>query len=376
MASGPLYLTLLAGPVEPVPVPKPVLDALVSAQVTEAATGRSGFELTFTLANGSPLVPLLMLAGTSPVPVLRVVLTATWGGLPQVLIDGVIEHQEVHPGASGSSRLVVKGHDLTALMERTDRTGMPYPGLSPDGQAAAILAQYAAFGVVPDIVPVPVPDAPGPTERIPIQYGSDFAYLSALAADAGYVFYLAPGPLPGTSRAYFGPVVRIGVPQPSLAVNMDAWTNVESLSFSYEPQGVVAPVVYIATPAGAVPVVIPATTPFSPPLGAVMPAPQQFPVLADTANKSPGTALMRGMAEVVRHSDVVTGTGTLTVDRYGTILRARGLVGVRGAGLAFDGLHYVDSVTHDIRPGEYKQSFTLRRNALIANLPVVPTAPY
>jgi len=93
MASGPLYLTLLAGPVEPVPVPKPVLDALVSAQVTEAATGRSGFELTFTLANGSPLVPLLMLAGTSPVPVLRVVLTATWGGLPQVLIDGVIEHQ-------------------------------------------------------------------------------------------------------------------------------------------------------------------------------------------------------------------------------------------------------------------------------------------
>ncbi len=85
---------------------------------------------------------------------------------------------------------------------------------------------------------------------------------------------------------------------------------------------------------------------------------------------------MRGMAEVVKHGDVVTGNGTLTVDRYGTILRARSLVGVRGAGLAFDGFYYVDSVTHDIKPGEYKQSFTLKRNALITSLPLVPTAPY
>jgi hypothetical protein len=51
-------------------------------------------------------------------------------------------------------------------------------------------------------------------------------------------------------------------------------------------------------------------------------------------------------------------------------------VGVRGAGLAFDGMHYVDSATHKLKAGEYKQSFVLKRNALIANLPVVPTAPY
>jgi hypothetical protein len=48
-------------------------------------------------------------------------------------------------------------------------------------------------------------------------------------------------------------------------------------------------------------------------------------------------------------------------------------VGVRGAGPAFDGLHYVDSVTHTLSRGTYKQNFTLRRNALIANTPVVPT---
>ena len=49
------------------------------------------------------------------------------------------------------------------------------------------------------------------------------------------------------------------------------------------------------------------------------------------------------------------------------------LVGVRGAGLAYDGLYYVDSVTHEIKSGEYKQSFQLGRDGLISNTPKVPT---
>jgi hypothetical protein len=79
------------------------------------------------------------------------------------------------------------------------------------------------------------------------------------------------------------------------------------------------------------------------------------------------------MARASANADVVTGSGSLDVLRYGRVLQARGLVGVRGAGPAFDGLHYVDSVTHSIALGQYKQSFTLTRNALISNTPVVPT---
>jgi hypothetical protein len=218
-------------------------------------------------------------------------------------------------------------------MTLVDRTGLPLPPASADALAELILAQYAAFGIVPAVVPVPVLDVPVPTTRIPIQDGSDFTFLTSLADDVGYVFYLVPGPVPGVSQAYFGPEVRIGVPQPALSVNMDAWTNVESLTFTYQPQGVVSPIVYIAAPTvGAVPVIIPPLTPFSPPLGAVVPPPQSFPRLYETANKTTGEALMRGMGEVVKNGDVVTGTGTLNVDRYGTILRARSLVGVRGAG--------------------------------------------
>ena len=40
--------------------------------------------------------------------------------------------------------------------------------------------------------------------------------------------------------------------------------------------------------------------------------------------------------------------------------------------LILDGLHYVKSVTHNIKKGEYKQSFTLGRNGLISTLPRVP----
>ena len=70
-------------------------------------------------------------------------------------------------------------------------------------------------------------------------------------------------------------------------------------------------------------------------------------------------------------------SGSLNVPRYGRMLRARMLVGVRGAGLAYDGLYYVDSVTHSIKRGEYKQNFQLSRDGLISQHPggAAMTAP-
>ena len=64
--------------------------------------------------------------------------------------------------------------------------------------------------------------------------------------------------------------------------------------------------------------------------------------------------------------------GSLDVTRYGHILKARKLVSLRGAGLAFNGLYYVSSVTHNISRGEYKQEFSLTRNGLVSTLPRVP----
>ena len=94
MGSG-LYLTMLAGPVVAVPPPKPLTDALTSAEVTISDTGTSGFQLTFTLANSSPLQTLFLLAAGAPIPMLRVILIATTGVIPRVLMDGATKRWAV-----------------------------------------------------------------------------------------------------------------------------------------------------------------------------------------------------------------------------------------------------------------------------------------
>ena len=80
------------------------------------------------------------------------------------------------------------------------------------------------------------------------------------------------------SQAYWGPQVRVGNPQTALNVNMDAWTNVESLNFRYQPQGsVTADRVHPGLATGVtLPIPIPPVTPFNPPLGVAVPIPQQI----------------------------------------------------------------------------------------------------
>jgi hypothetical protein len=375
MASG-LYLSLFMGPMEPIPAPKPVIDALVSVEVHINARGRSGFELSFTLSDRSPLQTFFLLASGSPLPIFRVVIVATMNGIPQVLMDGVLGKVAVQPAAAaGQSTLTLTGEDLGALMDRFDFSGLPYPGMPAEVRVETILAKYAVFGVVPNVIPSVVPDIEIPIERISTHHGTDLKYVEELAAQAGYVFYFDPGPLPGISRAYWGPEIKFGIPQAALNVNMDTWTNVESLQFHYEPEKSILPIVFIQEQLSklVLPIPIPPVTPLDPPLGAIIPPPLKIEPLPDSAKYPPALALMTGMAKASENADIVRGEGSLDVLRYGQILKARQLVGVRGAGLAFDGLHYVQNVTHRISRGQYKQSFTLTRNGLVTTTPVVPT---
>jgi len=224
------------------------------------------------------------------------------------------------------------------------------------------------------VIPSVLIDIPLPTERIPSQRGKDLPYIRKLAENVGYVFYLDPGPVPGTSVAYWGPEIKVGVPQPALNVNMDAHTNVESLRFGFDTEKAKIPLVMIQNQLTKIPIPIPIPpiTPLNPPLGLIPPIPKGFKPIRSAAKLSPLQAAAIGLAKAAKSADAVSGSGTLNVLRYGRILKARKLVGVRGAGPAFDGLHYVKSVTDKIKRGEYTQSFTLSRNGLISTLPKVP----
>jgi hypothetical protein len=373
MSSGGFYLTLLVGPVVPVPVPQVVLDALTSVEVTSVAGTPSGFKLTFTLSNRSPLHTLfLVAAGTTPN--LRVIIVVTIGGVPQVLMDGVMMKNDLTPGEGGHSTLTIMGEDLTHIMDLIDFTGLPYPGLPPEARVALIVAKYAVFGIVPLVIPSLFVDVPNPLDRIPIHKGTDLDYIKDLARDAGYALYIDPGPAPGMNIFYWGPEIKIGVPQPALNLDMDAFTNVESLSFNFNTADTTLPIVFIQNQLTKIPIPlpIPKLNPLQPPLG-VIPAPiTNVTVLRDTAKLSPMAAISRGLAEAARSADAVTGNGTLDVVRYGRLLKARQLVGVRGAGLAFDGLYFIKSVTTTLKRGELKQSFDLTRNGIVSITPVVP----
>ena len=117
---------------------------------------------------------------------------------------------------------------------------------------------------------------------------------------------------------------------------------------------------------------LPNINPLRPPLGA-RPSPiAKLEFANNGANLDMDEAIRDIVSFMANDSQAgVSATGSFDVMRYGKLLRSRMLVGVRGAGLTYDGLYYVDSVTHDIKQGEYKQNFTLSRDGLISNVPLI-----
>jgi hypothetical protein len=374
VAEGRFSLTLMMGPTLPLPVPAPLTDALTGAQVTTSASGPSGFQLTFAISKDSVINRVLLPAGFFD-PKTRVVLTVVVNGFPTVLVDGIVTRQELSASNEpGQATLTVTGEDLTAVMDLDDEYAC-YPAMSSDTQVRVICLKYGQYGLVPAVVPPILLEVKPPIERIEVQSSTDLAHIQALADDAGYVFFIEPGPVPGVNIAYWGPEVRVGIPQPALSINMDAATNVESLSFSYDGRAPVQHTIAVTEPItkSSIPVQVPGIALLRPPLALRPAIALRSQPVPDTARLTAIGAALVGLGMTARAADAITGQGRLDVLRYGHVLRARRLVSVRGAGLAYDGFYYVTQVTHDLKRGEYKQSFSLARDGLVSQTPVVNT---
>jgi hypothetical protein len=375
-----VQLTLMMGPIIPLTVPQTVLESLAEVEVDVSDVGQSGFQLTFSIDKMSPLQILFLLTGGMPLLFLRVVVVVTVNGVANVLIDGVITNNEISPGDKGSnSTLTLTGKDLTVLMDQSNWSGFPFPACPAEAQVALIVAKYALFGIIPLVIPSVLLFVPLPIDQIPSQRGTDLKHIQYLAEEAGYVFYIDPGPIPGVSKAYWGPQIKVGPVQPALNIDMDAYTNVESMHFKFDQEKNKIPIVYtyIQETGISIPIPLPPITPLNPPLGLIPPLPTNLlppdlsPCRDDLSKKPIPQAIMQGLAAAAENAEAVSCEGSLDVTRYGGILKARQLVGVRGAGLAFDGLYYVKSVKHKIKRGEYKQNFTLTRNGLVSTVPTV-----
>ena len=236
--SSAVHLSLQIGPIVPVPVPAMMIDALDEATITTATGSVSGFQLRFKVNSKSELNTIFLIAAgqntSAGTPPLRVVLIVTLGGKPEPVFDGVMTNVEVQAGQQGQpGSITITGEDLTKVMDLLDFSGIPLPMPIP-ARVALLCAKYAAFGIAPLVIPELFPDAPIPIERVPAQQGTDLAYIKQMAEQVGYVFYIEPGPVPMTNVAYFGPEIKVGPPQPALNIDMDSFTNVESLNFSFD----------------------------------------------------------------------------------------------------------------------------------------------
>ncbi|SIT01873.1 hypothetical protein SAMN05421759_11062 [Roseivivax lentus] len=368
--------SVMAGQGVPRPLPLPIMEQFVSAEIAISDSERSGFELVFSAVRSPAL------AGVFPVMVepalkagARVVLTSVIGIRPEVLMDGIVETAEFKPSeGDGPAMLHVRGKDLTFAMDREERE-VAHPAQGPGEIAALVLLGYARLGVVPLVIPPSAAERPNPIDRVPMQRGTDYAYLSELAEAHDSIFTLIPGPAPLTSVAYWGPKPRIGVPQRAITTDMGPENNVSGLSFENAASEAANVAGQVQDRQSGQSVPVQSVAPQRPPLA-------QVPALANagvirrnlfraSGAQSAAQAVGEAQSQSDATTDVVTVKGDLDTGRYGAVLQTRGLVGMRGAGLDHDGLYYVQSVVHKISRGAWLQSFTLNREGTGTNVPVV-----
>ena len=235
---------------------------------------------------------------------------------------------------------------------------------------ALLCAKYAPFGLIPLPIPILFPTCRS-IDKIPAQKGTDLQYIREMAEDVGYVFYIEPGSVAGTNIAYFGPEIKIGIPQPALNLDMDALTNVESLNFTFDPTKVL-PIVFIQNQMTRVPIPIPIPNinPLQPPLGVLStPIANLDPQRHGEAQSHAGDLARFG------GSEEVTGFGER--DRHLDVLRYGRVEGARTGRRARCRPRLQRPVLRAEReelaqPREFKQNFTLTRNGLISMTPRVP----
>jgi hypothetical protein len=362
-----IRLMLLAGSTIPLPVSQDVMTAFSTAMVTNDAENVDGFSLTFTLSKEQ--LDFGLISDGTFAPFTRVVIAVILGIDPEVLIDGWVTHQELSASdRAGMSTLTIIGRDMSAKLDLEEKN-KPFTARSDALIARELLLPLMTYGVIPTVTDTT--DFPIPMLRTPFQHETAFQFLKRIARRNGFVTYFEPVSV-GVSKAYWGPKIRGGLPQPSLAVNMGPDDTAKSISFTNDALAPVTPAGTFIDPFLHQSLPIPQLPSLRiPPFSSSPATAYRTTLMRDTANKSPATSAIEMLAAGTNAPDAVDAQGECETARYGNILRARALVGVRGVGKTYDGIYYVSKVEHRIAVGKYDQRFSLKREGTGALLPVV-----
>jgi hypothetical protein len=360
-------------------VPSAVLRALRAVEVTQSDSAPSGFQLSFhTEMSGGGAPNFDLVQNPLLAPFSRVLVRVSVDGLPTTLLDGFVTHQQFAPSnGPEDSVFVLTGEDVSVKMDLIDYS-REFPALPDYLIALEVLAPWIVLGIVPNVVPTPA--ALVPVDHVPQQAGTDRQTLQRLAEQQGNVFYVSPGDALFQNTAYWGPPPTGGPPSATLNVASGPASNVLSFRAQYHA---LAPVTYYGyvmetsiDPYVPVPVITFTSTRL--PALAASPALNASSIVSSTTRRvlwrdqalDPARAITQAQASTDASTDaVVTASAEVATTGLGTVLRAPGVVAVRGAGADYDGLYYLKAVTHRIEllaneQWDYRQSLTLTREGV------------
>ncbi len=365
------------GPVV-VPAPLGMMEAIEEIEIRSSMVGPSGFKVSLLAGREGPL-------GVMGPPFVddprfqrgaRMAVTVWNGVMPTPIFDGVITKTQYLPGeGENEGRYIMLGRDLTYLMDKEEKREQ-HPAQDETIIANKIVANYATYGVLPVVMPPTVIDPPIPLDRTPHQSCTDLAYLRRMADRHGYKVFIDPGPAPGASQLYFGPVPRPGVPQKPISVNLGPMSDAYDVTVEHDGESLTAARAKVQDRAtGQVTELqMPTSTAF--PSSAMPEALTQMGSMKEKQVDTSGLNMAQVMARLMgvvneSASKVIKVTGTVDNTRYNSILKPYHSVQIRGLGMIYNGIYTVAEVRHILKPGEYTQQFQLHGDGLYPLVPVV-----
>lgn len=256
-------------------------------------------------------------------------------------------------------RLQVWGMDATVLMDREERL-RTWPDKADSDIAWDVISGHALTPQVEDTTVVH--DAAVSTV---VQRETDAQLLRRLALRNGFECFVED------TTVHFRAPGSDTVPQPPLAVHFGDQTTVLSLSLEVHAVGPGEIAAFQLDRSGKDVLSSLAGTSRVTPMGANTAADLRTPGMAPArsvlaASPTTGALELERLCQALHETGewFVLGEGVVDGHRYGTVLRPRAPVTIKGIGDTYSGVYDVIAVTHTIDAGGYRQHVRVRRNGL------------
>ena len=285
-------------------------------------------------------------------------------GRAETLINAyVIETSANFANRPGASVLNVVAMDPTVLMNLQEKI-KPWKNMADSDVANAIFSSS-------DYKFTPIVDATKwkrqENEQTLIQRGTDIQFLQQLAQRNGFECYVETNGSSGAIEGHFHAPRLDESTQGVLSVNMRDATNVNSFNARYDmlkPTTAQATNLDVQDQSDQQAQITGSKLSALGKNSALESQRQRRVLPSRTGLARTGELQAYTQALVDQSALAITAEGELNTVAYGGVLRAKRPISVRGAGQQFSGTYYVERVHHVLAADSYKQSFTLRRNAL------------